>query len=125
MKTNRLARRVRIQGSMLFGAVLAVVVAGCGAPRPTGEADAREAFVDSVLQGMALEDKVGEMTQLTLDMLLVGETYASVEPHTLDTAEMRRILVDLRVGSILNCGGHGVEEDVWRGFIREIQRLAT
>ncbi len=125
MKTNRLAHRVRIQGSMLFGAVLAVVVAGCGAPRPAGEADAREAFVDSVLQGMALEDKVGEMTQLTLDMLLVGETYASVEPHTLDTAEMRRILVDLRVGSILNCGGHGVEEDVWRGFIREIQRLAT
>ena len=98
---------------------------GCKAPEPTGENDAREAFVDSVLATLTLEDKVGEMTQLTLDMLLVGETYASVEPHTLDTAEMRRILVDMRVGSILNCGGHGYPPEVWRGFIREIQRIAT
>ena len=80
----------------------AATFGGCKAPESAGENDAREAFVDSVLTTLTLEDKVGEMTQLTLDMLLVGETYASVEPHTLDTAEMRRILVDLRVGSILN-----------------------
>lgn len=84
----------------------------------------REVFVDSVLATLTVEDKVGEMTQLTLDMLLTGAPYASEEPHRLDSTELREALVKWRVGSILNCGGHAYPPETWRGFITEIQRIA-
>ena len=41
---------------------------------------------------MALEDKVGEMTQLTLDMVCVGKPYHLEEPHRLDTAKLQKCL---------------------------------
>lgn len=81
--------------------------------------------VDSVLKSLSLEEKVGEMTQLTLDMLCVGEPYKLEEPHRLDTAKLNEVLVDLNVGSILNCGGHAYEKEKWLEFISVIQEYAT
>ena len=83
-----------------------------------------DAQVEEILATLSLEDKCGEMTQLTLDMLLVGEPYAAVEPHHLDTAAMRHALV-AACRFCLNCGGHTYPRETWHGFIREIQRMAT
>ena len=43
--------------------------------------------VEDLLKQMTLEDKVGEMTQLTLDMLCVGAPYNLDEPHRVDTTK--------------------------------------
>ena len=63
----------------------------------------KDAFIDSVLNTLTLEDKAGEMTQLTLDMVCVKEGKNVDEPHRLDPEKLNHVLVDLRVGSILNC----------------------
>ena len=40
--------------------------------------------VDQLLSKMTLEDKVGEMTQLSIDVLAVGEPYNLKEPFEFD-----------------------------------------
>ncbi len=42
---------------------------------------------------MSLEDKVGEMTQLTLDMVCVGKPFHLEEPNRIDSAKLRKAIV--------------------------------
>lgn len=90
-----------------------------------GEESAVAQKVADLMATMSLEDKIGEMTQMAIDVLCVGEPYSLEEPHRLDSAKLRKVLVDLKVGSILNCGGHEYSKETWQGFISTIQRIAT
>ena len=82
------------------------------------------AFIDQLMATMTLEDKIGEMTQLTLDVISAGEPFKLHEPHRLDHEKLNRILVDLRVGSILNVGGHAYDREHWEEIITTIQDYA-
>ena len=115
-----------------------VVLESCQtAPSSKGVSDAElEAFrgsaeVESLLSRMTLEDKVGEMTQLTLDMLCVGELserkdiYVILdEPHALDSDKLAEAFEQGRVGSVLNCGGHGYTTEKWRELVSGIQEAS-
>lgn len=83
------------------------------------------AWADSLITRLSLEDKVGEMTQMAIDVLSVGEPYKLEEPHRLDRDKMRRVLADLRVGSILNVGGHAYSIPHWRAVMEAIQGTAS
>ena len=74
---------------------------------------------------MTIEEKVGQMTQLNLDVVCEGEVYKLVEPHHLDSAKLHTALVDYHVGSILNCGGHAYPREQWHEIIGGIQKVAT
>jgi len=84
--------------------------------------------VEQILAGMTLDDKVGEMTQITLDMLCVGELsederiYVVLdEPHRLDDDKLHAAFEERRVGSVLNCGGHAYPTSQWRELVAGIQ----
>lgn len=81
--------------------------------------------IDSVMQMMSLIDKVGEMTQLAIDMISVGQPYNLEEPHRLDERKIRNVLLENRVGSILNVGGHAYTLEHWHEIISKIQDLAV
>ncbi len=81
--------------------------------------------VKEVMSKMELVDKVGEMTQFTIDMITVGTVNNVVDPIQLDTTKMRRLLLDYRVGSILNVGGHARTVEEWRHIIKSIQDMAV
>lgn len=81
--------------------------------------------VKEIMSTMELVDKVGEMTQLAIDMISVGAPYNLNEPQKLDEKKLRQILVDQRVGSILNVGAHAYTLDYWHEVIRTIQKIAT
>ena len=87
--------------------------------------DKDEQFVESLMAKMTLEDKVGEMTQLAIDMLSVGAPYSLQEPHTFDEDKLQQVLVDLKVGSILNCGGHAYTLEQWEKILTTVQDYAT
>ena len=97
---------------------------GCENTTTDGAVGSHAVFVDSVLQSMTLEDKVGEMTQLTLGAIGVGKPYKLVEPQRLDTAKAYDALVTNRVGSVLNCGNHEHTPEKWHEFIAGIQHYA-
>ncbi|MFZ8835953.1 MAG: beta-glucosidase family protein [Flavobacteriales bacterium] len=113
--------------AMLTGAVLTIaVLVGCSNPAVERDnLDQEEArFVDSVLQTLSLEAKVGEMTQLTLGAIAVGKPFKLVEPQRLDSNKAELALVDFHVGSILNCGNHAHTPEKWHEFINGIQDFA-
>lgn len=92
------------------------------AAQPTRSLEDR---VEGILARMDLDDKVGEMTQIAVDVLSVGEPYNLQKPNRLDPERMRRALVDLRVGSVLNVGGHAYTRDEWHKVIGSIQKMAV
>ena len=80
--------------------------------------------VEQILTSMTLEDKVGEMTQLTLNMLCVGDTPKVDEPHRLDAIKLERAFEQGRIGSVLNCAGHAYPPKQWREIVGEIQSVS-
>ena len=87
--------------------------------------------VEQLLLTMSLEDKVGEMTQLTLNMLCQGELSDKPgvhivlhEPHALDDNKLRVAFQEGRIGSVLNCGGHAYPTSQWRELVSGIQEAS-
>ncbi|MEY3835477.1 MAG: hypothetical protein RI989_905, partial [Bacteroidota bacterium] len=80
--------------------------------------------VDLLLSSMSIEEKVGQMTQLNLDVVCEGEVYKLVEPHHLNAEKLHKALVEYHVGSILNCGGHAYPREQWHELIGGIQKVA-
>ncbi len=71
--------------------------------------------VDALLKKMTLEEKAGQMTQVTLGVI------CSPQDGVLDTALLRKAIVDYKVGSVLNVTGHALTVDQWRTVITQIQ----
>ena len=81
--------------------------------------------IDALLSKMTIEEKVGQMTQLNLDVVCEGGIYNLVEPHHIEPTKLHKALVEYHVGSILNCGGHAYGLDQWHTIINTIQQVAT
>jgi len=96
----------------------------CSSQR-TAAKEKKDVNIDYYISSMSIEEKVGQMTQLNLDVVCEGEVYKLVEPHHLDAAKLRKALVDYHVGSILNCGGHAYPREQWHEIIGGIQKVAT
>jgi len=77
--------------------------------------------VEGILAGMTLEDKVGEMTQMTLDVLCVRENHKAEEPHRIDSVRLDSAFAISKIGSVLNSAGHSYPTEQWRALIGEIQ----
>lgn len=115
----------------LFPALLASLLLTCGTPNANNSkendaaAEPLDAKIEELIGKMSIEDKVGQMTQLNFDVLAKGEVYNLEEPHTLDPEKLRKALVEYRVGSILNCGGHTYTREAWHQYISAIQDMAV
>ncbi len=83
--------------------------------------------VEVLLQQMTLEEKVGQMAQITLDVVTKGpDRYSSDEPATIDMEHLRNALLKYHVGSILNTANNRARTpEVWAKIIGDIQGVAT
>lgn len=116
--------------SILFAFSVLIFLGACSTYRSDADSSStkpnnHDQRVEDLLAQMTVKEKVGQMTQLNLDVLCVGEVYALDEPHRLDTAKLRKAIVDYAVGSILNCGGHAYPREQWHSLIGGIQKAAT
>jgi len=73
---------------------------------------------------MSLDEKVGQMTQVTIDVISVGRKGALAEPHRVDEAKLRNAIVEHHVGSILNVANHCYSRGHWYEIISAIQKMA-
>ncbi len=100
------------------------------APATTASAAPSEAEIErkvqALLSQMTLEEKVGQMAQITLDVIGKGENrFTSFEPVMLDKAEMKKALVDYKIGSVLNTANNrALTPQKWHELISEIQQVA-
>ena len=82
------------------------------------------AFVEGLLDQMTLEDKVGQMTQLTLGFLSTSQKQHDGRPKKVDWEKMRVAIEQYRVGSILNSAGNAYPIEEWHRVIEGIQEIA-
>ncbi len=78
--------------------------------------------VHELLSRMTLEEKIGQMTQLTLESFARSDQNGVL---VLDEAKLRQGIVDHHIGSILNCGGQARTVANWQAILTQIQDLAT
>lgn len=77
--------------------------------------------IEALIKRMTLEEKVGQMTQLTIGMISKGQDQnIQIDPDKLDKA-----IVRYGVGSILNVSEQALTPDKWHDIIRQIQEAAT
>src|ERR1051325_7825305 len=77
--------------------------------------------IDALLTRMTLEEKVGQMTQLALAMVITGQN----QDAKIDQATLEKAIVKYGVGSILNVSYQALPVDKWRDFIGQMQDAAT
>ena len=72
---------------------------------------------------MTLEEKVGQMVQVTLDLLAYGEdSLSSYEPVVLDPAMLEKAFVKYQIGSVLNTANNRARDIFeWNRTIKLIQ----
>ncbi len=78
-----------------------------------------EQKASSLLKKMSLEEKVGQMTQVTFAVIAKGgwgDTEGNIDP-----AALKKAIQDYHVGSILNVNAHGFTVEKWHEIIRQIQ----
>jgi len=91
-------------------ACITLAVSSCVDQAVQAQQNPDQDIVD-LISRMSIEQKVGQMTQLNLDVISVGEVYNLIEPHSLDEAKLKNALIEKHVGSILNVGGHAYPLD--------------
>jgi beta-glucosidase len=118
--TTRIAMTFR---RLVFAAISGMLlISTVSASRGPGDASVEER-VKKLLQSMTLEEKVGQMTQVTIDVVSAGRN-GRREPHALDPKKLESAVVDHHVGSIINVGPAGYDLAHWRDVIRDIESMS-
>lgn len=108
---------------LLIPAVV-MLAAGCCSTQdsPAIPRDAEiEKQVEKILSGMTLEEKVGQMTELAIDVL--GEFQDG--EFILDEEKLHKVIAKYKVGSILNAPGPMAQDlDKWQEIIGRIQEIS-
>lgn len=78
-----------------------------------------EAKIESLLRQMTVEEKVGQMTQVTIDVVSVPNTLG--RNHRIDPQKLEEAILKWKVGSILNVNGEAYTVDHWHEILNAIQ----
>mgnify|MGYP003582410349 FL=1 len=111
-----------------FSLALVLVLAGTSVfAQQKMSKEAIDQKVNALLSKMTVEEKVGQMAQITLDVIGKGkDRYSSDEPFSLDQKEMEKALLQYHVGSVLNTSNNRARTpQVWYNIINEIQNVAV
>jgi len=96
-------------------------------PAASATTNAANTRVEALLARMTLEEKVGQMAQINLDVIAKGaQRTASDEPLAIDVNKLRDAVVKYHVGSVLNAANNRARTpEVWHKLISQIQDVAT
>ena len=86
--------------------------------------EASDSLIDNLIKKMSIEQKVGQMTQINIDVISKGKIYNLEVPHQIDSAKLDIAINKYFVGSILNAAGYPFSRDHWKNIITTIQTKA-
>ena len=78
--------------------------------------------VDALIKQMTLDEKIGQMTQVT--MALIARNGWGNQDGSLDAEALKKAVLDYKVGSILNTTAHALPVEVWQQVQTQIQDVA-
>ncbi len=89
-------------------------------PRLSAEARALD-----LLNRMSIEEKAGQMTQISINALFTGEErYKPTSPLSLSSDSLKKYVIETGSGSIFGCGREPMSLEQYRFFITQIQDAA-
>lgn len=82
----------------------------------------KDISIDSILRLMTIEEKVGQMSQIDLGVIAVGDICALKNPQTLDLTKLKIAIEKYKIGSILNvgCGSGTISIENWHKILSAI-----
>lgn len=80
--------------------------------------------IENLIKKMSIEEKVGQMTQINIDVISKGAVYKLEVPHEIDSAKLDIAINKYFVGSILNAAGYPFSRSHWKKIIQKIQKKA-
>ena len=85
-------------------------------------ATAQTPNIDTLLNQMTLPEKVGQMSQIDMGVIAVGDICNLKNPQTLDRQKLKIAIEKYHIGSILNvgCGSGTIALDEWRKIMATI-----
>ena len=91
---------------------------------PQNKSNTIEQKVENLLAKMTLEEKVGQMTQITIEV--VSKTMGTVDQlNVIDYDKLEEAITKYHVGSILNVYDVAITVDRWHKIIKAIQDIAV
>lgn len=106
---------------LIIGIALGLLLSGCN----TAEDDTTDSEIKSLINKMTLKEKVGQMTQVTLEVIVKkDENDNIIRPLQIDKKALKKALVDYKVGSVLNKGDAANSLEIWNEIITTIQNTA-
>ena len=90
------------------------------AVRSSGQTRDYSKQIEALLRQMTIEEKAGQMTQLTLEMIVSGHD----QNIQIDPAKLQKAIGRYGVGSILNTYNQALTPDKWQDIIGQIQTAA-
>ncbi len=104
------------------------VVQSCEPIEKSSDGEATNNPVDSLLNLMTIEEKAGQMTNVSLMTLAEGDFWMKRDTVILSPEKMKVILADNFVGSVQNLGTYPFSPEEWRqniGLVQEYVRENT
>ncbi len=102
-----------------------VSLVSCVDTQTGGDSQGLNGKVEALLQKMTLEEKAGQMTNISLMALAKGDFWMRRDTVELDTAKMNELLLRKHVGSVQNLGTYPFSPEEWRKNIAEVQEVAV
>jgi beta-glucosidase len=94
-------------------------IALCFAMQVNVFAQSEDAKIEALIKQMTIEEKVGQMTNITIGMIL-NEKGNEI---SLDTIKLRNVMIKNKVGSFQNVISHAYTLDQWHKMLNEIQKV--
>jgi beta-glucosidase len=118
--------KFRIQYLVICIAIASIWILSCSSTKQTsGTASSSDEDMDKLIAKMSVEEKVGQMIQINLDVICEGGIFNLVEPHHIEKTKLKTAIHQWHVGSVLNCGGHAYPIAQWHEIISLIQEETT
>jgi beta-glucosidase len=78
--------------------------------------------IDSIINKMSIEEKVGQMTQIDLGVIANGDICKLQNPQSINIAKLENAIVKYHIGSILNvgCGSGTISLENWHVILNSI-----
>ncbi len=113
-----------------FLLLLLLIVQACDKKETTNKPEKNNieyanSSIETMIQNMSIEQKVGQMTQVNIDVISKGEVYKLDVPHEIDSAKLDIALNKYFVGSILNAAGYPFSRKHWKNIITTVQTKAV
>lgn len=106
---------------LVIGIALGLILSGC----ESAEKDTSGGDIESLVKTMSLEEKVGQMTQITLEVIVQKDEDGNIiRPLQIDKKALKKALIDYKVGSVINTGGAANSLETWNTIITSIQNTA-